>query len=181
MPKRKPLSATVRWQIFARDNFTCRYCGAQAGEESVSLQVDHLVAVADGGDNSMDNLVTACQRCNAGKGARSMEKVPAEGVSERTERRAELLQRQADAIQQAIDLNRESRQLAVDLKCSAYGRDSVEMAKGEEQRIISWCRKHGADVVQEWYGIACQNDVAVWNAVRYVSGIVRNVEKEQAE
>jgi len=36
------------------------------------LVVDHVVPVASGGDNAVDNLVTACFDCNAGKGARHL-------------------------------------------------------------------------------------------------------------
>lgn len=31
------------------------------------LEVDHLVAVANGGTNAESNLVAACETCNAGK------------------------------------------------------------------------------------------------------------------
>jgi hypothetical protein len=36
------------------------------------LVIDHAVPIAKGGDNSEENLVTACEACNQGKGARSL-------------------------------------------------------------------------------------------------------------
>lgn len=55
----------VRWQIMERDNFTCQYCGQSAPD--VKLEVDHKLALADGGTNDLSNLVTSCYACNRGK------------------------------------------------------------------------------------------------------------------
>ena len=41
----------------------CSYCGAT----SVPLTLDHLFAKSKGGDDSGDNLVYCCQRCNSSK------------------------------------------------------------------------------------------------------------------
>ena len=71
---RKPIGKKVRFEIFKRDGFKCHYCGATP-IQSV-LQVDHIIPVAEGGDNSQDNLITSCQPCNIGKGARSLSDVP---------------------------------------------------------------------------------------------------------
>lgn len=68
--KRKGIQPGQRWRIFARDSFTCRYCGQQPPD--VVLEVDHVVAVANSGSNDDDNLVTACVDCNRGKSAKSM-------------------------------------------------------------------------------------------------------------
>lgn len=61
---RQAISKRKRFEIFKRDGFVCQYCGAHPPE--VVLHVDHIVAVAGGG-NEMDNLVTACLPCNLGK------------------------------------------------------------------------------------------------------------------
>lgn len=65
MAKRKGLSKRTRFEVFKRDSFTCQYCGAKAPD--VVLNVDHIKPVADGGDNEIINLVTACDKCNSGK------------------------------------------------------------------------------------------------------------------
>ena len=55
----------MRWEVFTRDNFTCQYCGQSAPD--VIITVDHKIPVNAGGQDSLDNLVTACQACNFGK------------------------------------------------------------------------------------------------------------------
>lgn len=67
-PKRQPLSKRLRFEVFKRDNFTCQYCGAQPPK--VILEVDHIHPVAEGGDCEQENLITACDKCNRGKGKR---------------------------------------------------------------------------------------------------------------
>jgi hypothetical protein len=63
-------SAAARWTVLNRDGYTCRACGAKGGENDTVLEVDHIKAVALGGDASVENLQTLCQRCNRGKAAR---------------------------------------------------------------------------------------------------------------
>lgn len=70
MAKRKSLGKKVRFEVFKRDSFKCQYCGATAPD--VVLQVDHIKPVAEGGTDEMVNLITSCQPCNSGKGAREL-------------------------------------------------------------------------------------------------------------
>lgn len=63
------ISNRVRFDVLERDGFRCRYCGS-GPEEGVVLVVDHVVPITAGGTSAMDNLVAACQACNAGKAAR---------------------------------------------------------------------------------------------------------------
>lgn len=65
-PKRRPVPLKMRFLVFERDGFRCRYCGR--GSDEVVLHCDHVDPVAAGGDTVEDNLVTACQDCNLGKG-----------------------------------------------------------------------------------------------------------------
>ena len=53
-----------RRSIFARDNFTCQYCGHQSRD----LTIDHIVPKRHGGGMHWDNLVACCRRCNTKKG-----------------------------------------------------------------------------------------------------------------
>lgn len=55
----------LRWAVLERDNFTCQYCGQHA--PNVSLGIDYVTSVADGGEDSMENLKTSCYACNRGK------------------------------------------------------------------------------------------------------------------
>ncbi len=65
MGERKEISKTLRFEVFKRDSFKCQYCGRTPPE--VILEVDHIVPVADGGDNDPLNLITSCRDCNRGK------------------------------------------------------------------------------------------------------------------
>lgn len=56
----------LRFQIFRRDNFACRYCGLAAKDGAV-LEVDHMTPKVDGGRDVPTNLITACEDCNSGK------------------------------------------------------------------------------------------------------------------
>lgn len=73
-PKRKAVSKKLRFDVFKRDSFTCQYCGAHPPK--VILHVDHIDPVANGGSNNIDNLVTSCDCCNLGKGARQLSDIP---------------------------------------------------------------------------------------------------------
>lgn len=182
MAKRKSPSASLRWSVFCRDGFTCRYCGAQAGQEGVELHADHVVSVIDGGDDSYDNLVTACQRCNGGKGARSLVDAPTcPEVIERINARARDLTAQATALAAAIEAQRELDQQAINLKCAAYDVDSIFMDKGEAKRIATLTREFGADLVLEWYSCASAAGVRPRHAIRYVSGCVRNHRQSEGQ
>lgn len=53
----------IRNKVFKRDNYTCYYCGKVGGK----LEVDHKIPFSKGGKDTLDNLVTACRRCNRQK------------------------------------------------------------------------------------------------------------------
>jgi hypothetical protein len=65
MSKRKKIPAKMRFEVLKRDMFRCVYCGAEPAREL--LELDHVHPVVKGGRNTIENLVTSCQRCNAGK------------------------------------------------------------------------------------------------------------------
>jgi len=56
----------TRRAVFARDRWTCQYCGHERGH----LTVDHVVPRSKGGRSSWDNIVTCCAPCNRRKGDR---------------------------------------------------------------------------------------------------------------
>jgi 5-methylcytosine-specific restriction endonuclease McrA len=61
--------ATLRTTVFARDDYTCAYCGERGGR----LECDHIVPVAKGGSNDIENLTTACRPCNRAKRDKTVE------------------------------------------------------------------------------------------------------------
>jgi hypothetical protein len=62
---RKSISSKIRLLILERDGYRCRLCGKTA--KDTQLEVDHKIAVANGGTDSLDNLWTLCLECNRGK------------------------------------------------------------------------------------------------------------------
>ena len=64
--ERKAIPKKMRFEVFKRDKFTCQYCGRMAPD--IILEVDHITPVAEGGKNTMLNLITSCRDCNRGKG-----------------------------------------------------------------------------------------------------------------
>ncbi|WNZ22186.1 HNH endonuclease [Leptolyngbya sp. NK1-12] len=54
-----------RREVFRRDNHTCQYCGS-----TKHLTLDHVIPRSKGGGHTWDNVVTACQTCNATKADR---------------------------------------------------------------------------------------------------------------
>ncbi len=57
-----------RLKVYERDGYKCRLCGKQLTRFTATL--DHVKPVVEGGDNSFDNLVTACLDCNSHKNRR---------------------------------------------------------------------------------------------------------------
>ncbi len=58
-----------RINIFARDDFTCQYCGARRPRSELNL--DHVVPRALGGKSTWENVVCSCLECNRRKGGRT--------------------------------------------------------------------------------------------------------------
>ena len=56
----------LRYDVLKRDNFSCKICGITA-KDGAKLHVDHIVPVSKGGQTTISNLQTLCDRCNFGK------------------------------------------------------------------------------------------------------------------
>jgi hypothetical protein len=64
-----------RIRVFERDGYLCRDCQKQLTRFTATLA--HVTPVAEGGDNSLDNLVTVCLDCNSRKSKRAVGDFPA--------------------------------------------------------------------------------------------------------
>jgi hypothetical protein len=73
-PARKSIGKRLRFEVLKRDGFRCVYCGKAPPE--VTLQVDHVIAVANGGVTEIGNLAASCQPCNAGKSCIPLAPIP---------------------------------------------------------------------------------------------------------
>lgn len=54
---------TLRSLVLVRDGCVCVYCGGLA------TTADHVLSVANGGTNTLENLAASCWPCNRRKGA----------------------------------------------------------------------------------------------------------------
>jgi len=68
--QRISVMSSLRWQVFARDNWRCVACGRSGEVAGVILHVDHIVPRSKGGADALDNYQTLCLECNLGKGNR---------------------------------------------------------------------------------------------------------------
>ncbi len=80
---RAPLPSWLRWQVWERDDFTCRYCGARR-----DLSIDHTVPWSRGGTDDPANLVCACLPCNRRKKDRLLDEIVQEQVERQPSRQS---------------------------------------------------------------------------------------------
>lgn len=85
---RKPISKRLRFEVFRRDGFRCVYCGAKGSETGAGLHIDHVLPVALGGDDSLDNLAASCPDCNQGKSSTLGDGEIADDLAQRNRDRA---------------------------------------------------------------------------------------------
>lgn len=65
----RTINQRLRFLVLARDNFSCRACGASPAKDGgvTKLHVDHIIPWSKGGQTVIDNLQTLCEKCNLGK------------------------------------------------------------------------------------------------------------------
>lgn len=68
IPYRARASLTRR-AVFARDEWTCQYCGKPAEN------VDHVIPRSRGGEHTWENVVASCRACNSRKENRLLNEV----------------------------------------------------------------------------------------------------------
>ena len=66
------LTDEIKRQVIERDNYTCQCCGKQKGK-GIVFNADHILPVAMGGRNVLENLQTLCRQCNNAKGVNSVD------------------------------------------------------------------------------------------------------------
>ena len=67
VPKRHVRYSRVN--VFARDKFTCQYCGERPHRSELNL--DHVIPRSLGGGTTWENVVCSCVDCNRRKGGRT--------------------------------------------------------------------------------------------------------------
>jgi 5-methylcytosine-specific restriction endonuclease McrA len=66
VPRDSSRRKITRRAVFARDSWTCQYCGRTS-----HLTVDHVLPRSRGGTSVWENIVTSCAPCNRRKGNRT--------------------------------------------------------------------------------------------------------------
>lgn len=68
------ISSRIAFEVMERDGYTCRICGAGAGDKDpfmpnrrIRLHVDHIDPKTHGGPVGHNNLRTLCHNCNQNK------------------------------------------------------------------------------------------------------------------
>jgi len=69
--QRALLTSALRKEIFQRDGYACKLCGASIEKEpNLLLEIDHIIPLAKGGLTTRNNLQVLCWRCNRKKGTK---------------------------------------------------------------------------------------------------------------
>ncbi|WOF74158.1 HNH endonuclease [Parvibaculaceae bacterium PLY_AMNH_Bact1] len=142
---RKAIGKKLRFEVFKRDKFQCQYCGEKAPE--VVLHVDHVQPVAEGGDNDILNLITSCESCNLGKGARPLDQ---HQELEKQRDQLEALAERREQLEMLINWREELRSLEQDevsAVAAAIEHYSSEWTVSDtgRQNLQRWITKFGLD------------------------------------
>jgi hypothetical protein len=169
-----PVSRRLRYEIFRRDDFRCRYCGTTAG--GTELEVDHVIPEALGGGNLPENLVTACRPCNAGKSSTAPDAPIVTAVSDDALRWAEAM-RKAAAIQS-------SQRADFDVYCDRFynaWRPSYSLPWEWRRSLEQWFNLGvEIDLVLECLEIAFDAPGIDWRW-KYFCGVVWNKVRERQD
>lgn len=161
----------VRFEVLRRDEFTCRYCGAKAPD--VALEVDHVVPVALGGDDTPGNLVTACHDCNAGKASTSLDGDSVEEFSAKQEQWQRAKRAAAEEMAQRL----ESEELLLDQFGEAWDA-AMGSPKSEDWRASIHTFMSlglGPELIVRAVNITRQHDLSTASQWRYFCGVCWNL------
>jgi hypothetical protein len=140
---RKPISNSIRFEVFKRDAFTCQYCGAKAPE--VILNVDHINAVVSGGSNEIINLITSCFNCNSGKGARALNDT---AIIEKQRKQIEELNERRTQLELLMAWRASLENIeteTIDIICTAISKHSkFRPSDAGRKHISKWLKKFSA-------------------------------------
>jgi hypothetical protein len=70
-------------EVARRARHRCEYCRAPEAIFNLEFEVEHIVALARGGPDELDNLALACRSCNLRKGVAQQARDPLTGATAR--------------------------------------------------------------------------------------------------
>lgn len=174
--KRKAISKRVRFAVFSRDGYCCRYCGESS--ENIKLVVDHVIPVCQGGTNDMENLISSCEPCNQGKaGKRISQTVPTDQDARRVQQ--EYLEQLdlAEKTRAIASFRMETRQEVCNYYCDLTGAKTIN--RRNLSTLINILEDEGVENLFHWMDSAFRNTGQNGaDLVRYVCGIRNNINRE---
>lgn len=178
--RRKAVSSRTRFEVFKRDAFTCQYCGSQAPD--VILHLDHVIAVANGGDNDITNLVTACSACNGGKSD-----VPLcdNSAVKKQKRQLDELNERRQQIEMIVQWRKELRAINDMAACSVIDHFEacfgVKLLEHGRQKIVKAVKSFGVSEALDAVDKAVQAYSDANRAVEKLSGICTVSRREKTD
>lgn len=186
--ERIAVSKSKRFDIFNRDGFTCQYCGRRPPD--IILELDHMIAVANGGTNEDLNLISSCSDCNRGKSAKILGDAPPrpdadlhwlQAAQERAEIDRYLQEKKlADESVEKIILALQSTWC--DCLTDAYAPSRKQcnnwLAWFSPQEIDSAIHKAINKYESSWWSRSQEQGCK--NLIKYVSGILHRVRKQES-
>lgn len=71
MKSRRRLTKSDRQLVYNKMDGRCAYCGCEI--DMRDMQVDHVIPLRKGGEDSLDNMLPACRSCNHYKSTLTVE------------------------------------------------------------------------------------------------------------
>lgn len=146
-----PISVRTRFEIFKRDDFTCRYCGRMSPE--VVLEIDHIIPVCEKGSDDPINLAVACWECNRGKSGVSLSE---QMTGEDPHDRAILLlekERQLREYNEVLRVINERIEASMDALCDFWG----PMKVGDRTSIRNALSRYPEELIFRAMTVAVEN------------------------
>ena len=136
---------SLRFEVFARDGFTCQYCGQRPPD--VVLELDHIHPRSKGGGDEIINLITSCYDCNRGKSAKVISEVAPRPDADlaflKTQQEIVEVQRFLDAKKKQDELDNVLCETLEDVWSKYLTTETVP----SKLVFIPWVKKYGAEEV----------------------------------
>jgi hypothetical protein len=174
------IGKALRFEIFARDAFTCQYCGRRPPD--VVLELDHIHPKSKGGPDDPVNLLTSCYDCNRGKS----DKVIAD-VAPRPDADLAFLKTQQEIVEVQRFLEAKKKQDVLDQELCESLQDvwSKYLTSDDVPTkvvLLPWIKKYGAEEISESIAAASAAYMReqfgsygqFYKLLKYVGAVLRN-------
>ncbi len=180
-----PIGKSLRFDIFARDSFTCQYCGKRPPD--TVLEVDHIHPVSKGGSDEILNLITACYDCNRGKRAKIISE-----VAPRPDADVQFLKAQQEIVEAKRYLAAKKKLDKANLMLCKYLQETwstylTENRIPKDKVILIWLKKYSPSEIETSIKAAIPfysrhsywtEEKAVNDLINYVGAVLRNRKEE---